>query len=534
MAEIYSTSPLLFGGRRVLYRMALVGSALLFLGCSDSSPVVPGDLPVGSGRFLTDVRNDWIVSEAEAIQWHEVKDEKGPALTGNPSWQQFVGYVEDKLGEYGVVDLQRNQWTFERWQTSEWPDRSNWSLISDGAETEVANYGANSGSTGPDGIAAKLVYYDRQNPPDDISGKIVVFHTVVDQAMVEKFSNSDYEYRSAYAGYPDLKQPIPDGLTNFQSRNIFLQLIQVPAFIKIATDGGAVGALFVLDAGRDLAAGIYTFPVPGIYDVPSLYLDRTAGQKVIRDARAGADATLRLEATTTQSTAYQLIGFLPGNKYLTPEDEQIQLITHTDGPSISQENGAFGLLGVVRYMSQIPQEERPRTIMIFLDSRHFMPGAEPAFSEQDWFSINPDARDPIIGVIGMEHLGQIEFVESGDNLIESGRLYPSQIWTTNNDRMVKLAIKAVEDNNLPSAFIRNIARPGIHGENQGRWFGMAKFAPAQGLPAFAIMGFMGAYWSTSSGIERLDASLFRRQVATFVQLTGEMMTADLATLASEP
>ena len=57
---------------------------------------------------------------------------------------------------------------------------------------------------------------------------------------------------------------------------------------------------------------------------------------------------------------------------------------------------------------------------------------------------------------------------------------------------------------------------------------MAKFAPAIGVPAFAIMGFMGAYWSTSSDIERFDASLFRRQVATFVQLTGELMTADLS------
>ncbi len=500
-----------------------LGGAFLVLACSGPSPVT----------YLSDVRDDWILSEAEALSWHEVKDEKGPAFTGNASWRQFVGFVEEKLGDYGVVDIQRNQWNFERWHSSEWPDHSNWSLISDGEALDVANYGANSGATGPDGVTAELVYSDKTNPPEDIAGKIVVFSTVVDQASIEQFSGSDYEYRSAPASFPKRGNPVPDELNDLQSSGIFLQLIQVPAFIDIATRGRAAGAIFVLDAGRDQAAGMYTFPVPAIYDVPSLYLDRNAGREVIKDARAGAQATLRLEATITDSTAYQLIGFLPGNKYGTPDDEQIQLTTHTDGPSISQDNGAFGILGVVRYMSQIPQAERPRTLMVFLDCRHFMPGAEQAYEAQDWFARNPAVRDAIVGVIGMEHLGQVEFVENGDTLTPSGRVYPSYVWTTNNSNMVELAARSVEDNSLPSAVVRNVARPGVHGRNQGQWFGMAKFAPAAGLPAFAIMGFMGAYWATSTDIERFDPELFRRQVATFVQLTGQLMIADLAEVSSD-
>lgn len=42
----------------------------------------------------------------------------------------------------------------------------------------------------------------------------------------------------------------------------------------------------------------------------------------------------------------------------------------------------------------------------------------------------------------------------------------------------------------------------------------------------AIMGTMGGYWGTSAGLERLDPELFRRQVATFVQITGGLMTLD--------
>ena len=61
---------------------------------------------------------------------------------------------------------------------------------------------------------------------------------------------------------------------------------------------------------------------------------------------------------------------------------------------------------------------------------------------------------------------------------------------------------------------------------------MAKSAPALGIPGVAIMGFMAAYWGTSSGIDRFDAGLFRRQVATFVQLTDELMHANLAELST--
>lgn len=507
-----------------------IGSYLV--ACEGKPPALSDSLPVDQHGYLTDIRDDWILSESEAIEWHEVKDEKGPALTGNRSWQQFVAYVEQQLGKYGVVDIQRSEWTFERWQSSEWPDSSNWSLISDGEALAVASYGANSGSTDPEGITAELVYYDNAAPPVDIAGKIVVFSTVVDPAAIEQLADSDYEYRSAAESFPEYGQPIPDDLNDYQSTKIFLQLMQVPTFIDIATRGDAAGALFVFDGGSDLMAGMYTFPVPPIYAVPSLYLDRTAGKQVIEDAKAGAHATLRLEATTSESTAYQLIGYLPGNKYNTPEDEQIQLTTHTDGPSISQDNGAFGILGVIKYMSRIPQERRPRTLMVFLDCRHFMPGQEEAFAAQDWFARNPDARDSVVAMIGVEHLGQIEFVEEGDTLVETGRVYPSHIWTTDNSELVELAISAVNDNDLPSAYVRNVARPGVHGGNQGRWFGMAKHAPELGLPAFAIMGFMGAYWATSTDIERFDASLFRRQVATVVQLTGELMTADLAEVSA--
>lgn len=512
---------------RRIYRLAgtLLAVVLAMSGCSDQTPAV--------SAYLTDVNDEWIPGQSEVVRWHTIKDEKGPAFTGNESWLQFLEFTEAKLDEYGVVDIQRNQWAFERWHTSEWPDRSGWSLVSDGAAIDVASYGANSGSTGKEGVTAELVFYDPVDPPQSLDGRIVVFSAVVDETMVEQIGNADYEYLSEADSYPVSGQTVPEGLDNDLSAGIFLQLLQVPAFIEIATKGNAAGALFVLDGGSELMAGMYTFPVPRIYDVPTLYLDREQGRRVIADARAGKTATLRLEAETTESTAYQLIGFLPGNSYGSADDEVVQLVTHTDGPSISQDNGAYGILAVIAYMSRIPQAQRPRTLMVFLDCRHFMPGMEAAFDEQDWFARDAGARDHIVGMVGIEHLGQVEYVEEGNDLVETGRVYPSLLWASNNEQLVEHAIDAVTTNALPSAYVRNIAAPGIHGRSQGRWFGMAKHAPSLGLPAYGMMGFMGAYWATSSGMERFDPQLFNRQVATLVELTGQLMTADLAAINPE-
>ncbi|MFW6093521.1 MAG: hypothetical protein ACODAC_06055 [Pseudomonadota bacterium] len=493
-------------------------AALGHAAAPDADPAADAGADAGADA----VRDVWLPSRAEVVHWHWQKDRHGPALTGNASWQRFMAFLETELAQAGVVDLERNAWSFERWRTSHWPDDSRWSLTVAGRHVEVASFGANSGSTGPDGVTAPLALYEPGDDPESLAGRIAVLRTRLSEETVRALAETDYEYRSPPESYPEPGKPVPKTVDSVSWR-IFPQLMQTRELIATARDAGAEGAVLIFDAGREQMAGMYTFPVPERYDVPTLMLDRGAGARVVRAARAGASATLRLEAEVVRSEAYQLVGFLPGRHYGTPQDEQIQLVTHTDGPSVSQDNGALGILALVRHYARLPREERPRTLMVFLDARHFMPGQEAAFPDEDYFVRHPDAREDVVAVVGMEHLGQIEYVENGDRLEQSGRVDPSMIWTTDDPALVDVAVQAVQDNGLPSAAVRNVDRPGIHGRGQGRWYGMASFAREAGLPGVAIMGTMGAYWATSSGVARLDPGLFRRQVATFVQITDALM-----------
>lgn len=514
----------LLSRRRLLLGLGAAGLMPLHVDASNSKP-----------GPLTHIDPRWIVSEREAIAWHRIKDEHGPALTGNASWHQFMTFLEKKLGDYSCIDIQRSPWTFTRMASSVWPDDSGWSLKVEGRDVPLSNYGANCGLTDAAGVTAPLVLWDPDHKPD-VAGRIVVFRPVPRPDIRSAFSNGDYERSTPFDSYPIEGTPVPqaqDG-TGSISAPVWDEMTSTSAFIRDVADGKPKGVVFAMNLNRAETAGLYTFPVPDHYDFPSVYVDRRHGDALIEHARAARPATIRVEGERVQSEAYQLIAYLPGKDYGTSADRQIQLRTHTDGPSISQDDGAFGLLGVIRYMSHIPRRERPRTLLVELDCRHFMPGAEKHWEQQDYFNKHPRARDKVMALIAMEHLGQIEYVADGDDIKPSGRSLPTWIYSSGNQRMIDEAYRAVVDNDVRSAVIRSPGRPGMHGGSQGPWYGMSRQGSLLGLPTYGVQGDLGAYWAFSGRMNRFDARSFTRQVAAFAQLTGFLMTADLDTLKVMP
>jgi hypothetical protein len=479
------------------------------------------------GRYLTRINPAFMVTPEEAYAWHALKDRGGPTYSGNASWQAYMAFLEKKLAACGVVDLVKNKWTYNRWSTSDWPDDSRWGLVSDGAPVKAAHYGAYSGATGPAGITAPLAVYDPQAPAESFKGKILVFKTLphprppLDDEYKKWFTLNDYEYRDPDGGFPPLFTPVPPSET--VSFDVWWQLRQTAMVHRILNQTGAAGGVVVFDMSYRRLAGLYTFPVMPAYHAPNLYVDRVAGAKVLKDAMAGKTATLRLEAEVTPTETYQLIGFLPGRDYGTARDEQIMLVSHTDGPAVLQDNGALGVLAIVAYFSHIPQAERPRTLMVYLDNRHYMPGMEAAFAKQDWLARNPDAKKRIVALVATEHLGQIEFREAGGDYAPTGRVEPAFLWTRNDQRLIDMAVAAVKAHSWPRVMVQCVERPGRNGGPQGIWYGMGKLALDLNLPAYGMMGTQGAYWATTARIDTFDPLHFCTEAAVMSRLTGELM-----------
>ncbi len=486
--------------------------------------------PVDFKKALTTVNSDLMITPGEAYAWHEYKDRFGPTYSGNKSWHKFLTFTEKKLQGLGVMDITKNKWTYDRWHTSEWPNDSNWSLTSDGRPVKVAHYAAYSGSTTAEGITRELVLFNPKAPMSSYAGKIVVVPVAphpkppLNDKYKKWFTINDYEYLSSPQEFPPMFTQV--SANQSVAYDVWWQLRQYIKISMILAKAKAAGGLVVFNMGYDRLAGLYTFPILKRFNTPTLYLDRNAGAQVIKDAKQGKTATLKLVAKDEPAETYQLIGYLPGKNYGTPQDEKIILVTHTDGPSISQDNGAFGLLGVVSYFSRIPQTERPRTLMIYLDNRHYMPGLEKGQAKHDYFTKHPDKKKSIVALVAMEHLGQLEYREVGNSYEPTGKIEPSFVWTRNNQMLIDKAIKAVKDNNWSRVMVQSVERPGIHGGPQGVWYGLGKVALEWDLPAYATMGIQGAYWSTTGRLDKFDKNQFVTQVAAFCQLTGELMLAD--------
>ena len=483
------------------------------------------------------VNTGWIISAEELTSWVQLRDDNQPALTGSPKWRNYVAFLENKLHEYGVVDVFKNRWPFERWHTSD--DATKWSLVSDGQPVRVSHYDAYSGSTGPAGITDQLLYYDHDNPPKSLKDKIVVFPTLphpqppFDEEYLMYSTFNDYEYRSDDPFAPLFTYVDPADSITFDT---MYQLQQ--QFHDIAMAGGAAGLIKVCDMAFDRTVGLYTFPVPTLHDMPGLILDRDAGAQVIADAKAGKIATLRLEATVEPSEAVQLIAYLPGKYYDTPQDEQILLVNHTDGPSITQDNGALGLLAIVKYYSNLPQEERERTLTIFLDCRHYIPGMETAHQAVSWLNRYPEAREKIVAMIHIEHLGEMDYREVDGRVEAVGLPEQSYLWVRNNQQLIDMAIHASKTHDVRRVQVVAPERPGINGGIQQWWWGVGVQGlsehhldtgqPSLNIPGYGMAGSLGYYWTTDSGIERWSCDHAVRQLKTMTQLTKFLMRAELA------
>ena len=417
------------------------------------------------------LNEQWIVDEKEATRWSMVKHENLPTLTGTVEWQNYMNFLENEFKKYGVVDIHKNSWEFDRWDISE--DPSNWTLSVEDKQVRVAYYVAYSGNTGPEGISAEMIYYDHTNPPSNIKDKIVVIPTRKHPEKpysinyLTNYTYNDYEYVLDGETLPKPFEFVdPEISFTF---DIWYQLAQ--RLDQIPEDGEAAGAVIVYDMAYDRTKGLYTFPVPDYYESPTLILSREDGNEVIEAAKNNKTATIVLNSNIVKSEAYQLIGYLPGKNYGTDKDEQIILTNHTDGPSITQDNGALGILGIIKYFSNIPQENRDRTLLIYLDCRHYMPGMEQSHKNVSWLKKNPDLKDKVVGLIQTEHLGEMDYKEVNGEVLPTGYTEQSYLWTRNNEYLISSAKKALDRYGWSRGILSVPERPGPNGELQQVWWG---------------------------------------------------------------
>jgi len=530
----------------------------------------------GENPALTHIKKQFMLTKKEALDWARFKSDGGPTYAGSPSGMRFANFIIAQAQELGLVDLDFVDIPYQRYVVNDWPDRGTHTfgsgkevlkLVSDGVGVPVvASYGMTSGFTPPEGITAPMIYLDPAHPPADadVKGKILVTKTVgypdpvpgingpyaYTSSVLSSYVETDYLARSP-GNWLAPYIPIPPSLSSSQWGR--LTWSQVNGVATRAIRAGAVGAVVVYDLSPGMALGltqrtVYAASGTGanvVYaNVPTLTLDRVNGAKVLEDAKAGKSATLTLLASFQLSHGKEIVGYLPGRDYGTAGDKQILIATHQDAMSLIEDDGSLGMLGILKYFSHIPQQDRPRTIVFYFDNRHFMPGAEGAWSQYDYYSIHPEKIPPLVAAIGMEHMGGKATIETGADgndyvyhpgAPSDGGIITGYIDLDPNEWMIKQIKNAIKDNGWQRAEAKSNSLPGVNGGyqspvrsplNKGSQFGIAGLGLAGDWPGAWTQTYAQFQTEAEGEVVGFDADNFLQEIAGFSQMVGNLMLVD--------
>ncbi|WP_144415184.1 Zn-dependent exopeptidase M28 [Paenibacillus durus] len=271
-------------------------------------------------------------------------------------------------------------------------------------EIPVTFYYPYSGETPPDGITGELVYCGKgsRNLKKAV-GKIAVVEVSVPKLPSRLF----FKQRSRY---PKGSAVLPRTFYH----PLFGSVLNGPK-LEEAEKAGVLGMICVWkNISAENAMGQYLPFTTDHKRCPALWVGPGDGEALKQLAMRKAKVRLILHAevdhTAKSDTIYAV---LPG---MNPTETMI-VNTHTDGPNACEENGGIALLAMAKYFSQIPAEQRGRSIVFVFVTGHFQ---IPQFGIQGqattrWLRDHPElwngegTNKKAVAGITIEHLGCTEW-----------------------------------------------------------------------------------------------------------------------------
>ena len=498
----------------------------------------PAELVNGSTTAEGKIDPALVMPSELGREWHEFKAGCYALYPGYTHYDEYLNYIKDKLTEYGCVDILEHHFDFESYLCEDYPERHDemqWIKI-DGQDIPVATHvqlcGVDMDSAG---VTAEMVVWDMADgEPEDgaFKDKIVVMkpkpmpEPPYDETFMKTYVITDTNYRSDPEMEAGLLEVVsPEYNCDWVGRWDFGQWGDMNSY---AIKGEAVGCIILsalpwsqvftlIDRQKVRNAG------------PVLVVDSATAPTVEEAALAGKEATMYLEATFKTCDNWNFLYFLPGKNYGTDADEYITINSHSDAMNLVQDNGALGTLGIVHYFSQIPQEQRNKTIVCCVDTRHFIEGFETGNFDNDPYQVFPEVVDRVSVTVGLEHLGSMGGkwdAETGD-MVPNGLPNLSFCKADDNDWCADVLIQAAVDSGLERADLKIDGRPG----NSGKFKGLVRAVQASTHKlGKCVIGEAGSWTGTNTqeatGIDYWGEKKFADEIYMWTQVVANMMDVD--------
>jgi hypothetical protein len=420
----------------------------------------------------------------------------GSRTTGSKGHQEFTTWIKKQLDLMGF-EIHSDTYTFNRWEEKKR------ALFINQEEIHVSSAYPYSGETGENGIAGKLIHVKNGNY-SKAKGKIAVIEiNAVKKLPIGLIMNK----REAFPNNTKIAKG--DG-------DLVLTSVLKNPNLKKARKKGVKAIILVWNGVRDEKVEDQYLPFTDDYiGIPAIWVNETEGKKVIAAAKRQEQGTILLEAEKQDSALTESFYVIMEGEN---RNESIIINTHTDGVNVVEENGAIGMLSMIRYL----QNSKPKRTLVFaFITGHFrlpvFKGTSQATST--WLISHPELWDGKVGNrkavagITVEHLGSMEWKENAEGEYKATGNIQTEYTYIGNKQMEVIWQKAIEGRSL----LRTIT---LRGHNKFQ-FGESQPLFEAGIPVIGLIQ-MPDYLMTNSKnreMEKFNVRLMREQVESLLKAT---------------
>ncbi|MFC9489900.1 M28 family peptidase [Streptomyces hydrogenans] len=314
-----------------------------------------------------------------------------------------VDYLLAKFAEFGLTDIQVQETDSLHWYASHSELSVGGTPIAHSPVAfsfdcgdgpfDMAN-GNGAFSTGPDGITADIVDVGEGQDDDfaavDVDGKVVMFNLRFLLPRRALLDAGKFVYDPHDTIKPSDLDTANPYLSNFED------------VVEKAIAQGAAAFVAVLADYFD-SHDIRTEYKPDVA-IPGLWVTKTAGAQIrTLNTQGVRAATLRLEGERTATPARTVIGYLAG-----VSSNTIMIQSHHDSAwegGVEDASGTAEVLALAQHYSQIPKDQRPKTLMFVLMDSHWT-GYQAHQRFVDTFINAPDIPRRIVANVTLEHIAK--------------------------------------------------------------------------------------------------------------------------------
>lgn len=492
--------------RRVLYGIVTLVASVVWIINLYVQPITgPVTLPA---ELTAEINHDQLDSPTTMLENIEKMNSFGSRTTGSDGHNQFIAWLQQQVTDMGLT-VYRDKYTFDRWEEK----RS--SVTIDNEDIHVSSAFPYSGETDSNGVTGEFVY-TKPGEYEEAKDKIAV----VEIKNFKKFPMSLVMNIREKLG-------APGGIPSDEG-DLVLTTALKHAKLDEAKEQGAKAVIIVWDGVSDEKAEKQYLPFTEHYfGIPAVWVNQTEGQKVINAAKAHKAGTVILEAETQKNAPTESFYVKIEGKN---KKESIIVNSHTDGINVVEEDGAIGMLSMIRYLQQ--QEQPERTMIFAFVTGHFrlpeFKGTSQATST--WMQAHPelwngtDGHLKAVAGLTVEHLGSLEWKDNASGQYGPTGKISTEFTYAGNEIMEAIWMKAVEDRNNTRTVI-------LRGHNNFQ-FGESQPLFNAGIPMIGLIP-MPDYLLVDSAdreMDKFDVNPMHEQVGSLLkalQLIDRIETTEL-------